>query len=49
MRLLVWQLVVLALVVGVLADSEKPWWRNRGSHPGSFRWWKQNRRGGWWW
>jgi hypothetical protein len=49
LSLLVWQLVVLALVVGALASSDKPLWRNRGGHFGSFRWWKQNRRGGWWW
>ena len=49
MRLLVWQLVVLALVVGLLLDAEKPLWKNRGSHFGSFKWWRKNRRGGWWW
>jgi hypothetical protein len=44
-------LVVLALLVGLLANRDKPWWRNRGSYFGSFGWWKKSRRekGGWWW
>jgi hypothetical protein len=49
MRLIVWQLVVLAVIVGALVDSEKPWRKKRGSDPGSFSWWKQSRRDGWWW
>jgi len=49
MRLLVWQLVILALVIGVCGYSSKPWWRTRGTHFGSFKWWRKSRSKGWWW
>jgi len=51
MRLLVWQLVLLAFVAGLCGYGNRQWWRNRGSTFGSFNWWKKSRRanGGWWW
>lgn len=49
MRLLVWQLVAIALAVGICGYRNKPWWRNRGAHFGSFNWWKKSRAKGWWW
>ena len=33
MRLLVWQLVIIALVIGARGWSSKPWWRHRGTRP----------------
>lgn len=49
MRLLVWQLVIIAMAIGIRGWSNKPWWRNRGTPPGSFGWWKKSRARGLWW
>jgi hypothetical protein len=46
MGISVWLLVIVAGVIGICGYSASRGWGGRG--PGSFHWWRSNRRRGWW-
>ena len=46
MGFVVWTIVIVAGVIGICGYSASRGWGGRG--PGSFAWWRSNRRRGWW-